>query len=53
MSQPTTNPPGGGRWSWDETNDQWVNLDTPPEPVPADPEPAKPAKFTKATPTQE
>ena len=61
MSQPTTNPPGGGRWTWDEAADQWVSLDTPAapaaadpvpaEPEPAEPEPAKPAKSTKATPT--
>lgn len=25
------NPPGGGRWKWDETNRDWISLDPNPE----------------------
>jgi hypothetical protein len=33
-SGPDCNPPGGGRWTWDEAGRQWVSLD--PAPVVAD-----------------
>jgi len=60
MSQPTTNPPGGGRWTWDEQNDAWVSLDAPPAAAPTGttdaqgPAPATPmaAKATPSTPQE-
>lgn len=59
MGQPTTTPPGGGSWDWDDKKDQWV--ERKPEPAPDQPAPATaPAKSTPAaapaatdTPTQE
>jgi hypothetical protein len=32
-SGPDSNPPGGGRWTWDEARRQWVSLDQVAEPV--------------------
>jgi hypothetical protein len=32
-SGPDCNPPGGGRWTWDEAGRQWVSLDQVAEPV--------------------
>lgn len=26
---PTSNPPGGGRWKWDDATQQWMPLDQP------------------------
>jgi hypothetical protein len=26
MGQPTSTPPGGGTWRWDEAQDLWVSL---------------------------
>lgn len=30
-ADPIPNPPGGGRWKWDETNREWISLDPKPE----------------------
>ena len=31
VQKPIPNPPGGGRWKWDEAAEQWINLDPKPE----------------------
>ena len=29
QSGPTSNPPGGGRWKWDDATQKWVSLNQP------------------------
>lgn len=31
VPKPIPNPPGGGRWKWDDVAEKWINLDPKPD----------------------